>query len=165
MLYYALETQDEQERFSQPKTIVTSTSAKLEQLINKLEQDDDCAQYQILSSRQFKFVAGTSSKFSEGLHTSPVIKLEPGRTYALELKLKSATGPFQAEWRNSLGKTLHFSRVTSSGSDSEHVAAHKLIFSPYERADCQLRLLVSERADLDPQSYVIVCQISKNKLF
>lgn len=140
-----------------------STNNDWDQLVSSVEQDDNFAQYQYHQNRKFKFIAGSTRKFTIPSQQT-ILSLEPGKTYSLEFKIASRQEPFLAEWRNQLGKPLFFSETQSSTGSAPFVAMHKLIFSPYDRTDCQISLHTSTQQIL-PESNVIVCQLSRDKIF
>lgn len=142
---------------------VDHESAFRRALIEEIERDQQCAQYQYTSAHLFRFIAGTCCEYSEGALTSQALRLEPGKIYEIEFKLVSTGEPFEAEWRNEVNKKLFFSSATSfTSSSARFVAAHKFIFSPYDKVDCRIRLHAPGTRPL-PESYVIVRQLSRDK--
>ena len=147
---------------SQDQT-VGSESMFRRALIEEIERDQQCAQYQYTSAHLFRFVAGTCCEYSGGALTSQILLLEPGKIYEIEFKLITTGEPFEVEWRNEVNKKLFFSSATSSTGPSTHfVAAHKFIFSPYDKVDCQIRLHAPGARPL-PESFVIIRQLSRDK--
>lgn len=132
-------------------------------LKERCETDDKCAQYQIQQNGVFNFVAGTCQDYLSNM--SSRLSLEPGKIYEIEYKAASSICPFSIELRNQANKTVRFSSsISTSGSMPPFIATHKLIFSPYDRVDCQLHLFWSAGHLDSGSSFVIIKQISKNRL-
>lgn len=133
-------------------------------LKKRCESDDKCAQYQILQSGAFNFVAGTCQDYLPN-NNSNLLHLEPGKIYEIEYKAVSIICPFTIELRNLANKSVRFSSCTSThGSLPPFIATHKLIFSPYDRVDCQIRMYLNAGHFDSTSSFVIIKQISKDRV-